>query len=176
MRRVAILLAATMALSAFVFAGPATAANPTAKKITSCKKDKKLNENIPLAFVPFFLGETSAERAGSVQDGDKITALLEESTKAAQAAGQSSADKATYPVAIVAECDGKTGATFTYDLALGLAKPVTNPPSTGAGLNFAGDAVLVKGKWLISGLTVCDLLGANPATPTIGQRCQDAVL
>jgi len=171
MRRVAILLVTTMALSAFVFAGPASAA-----KIKSCKSDKKIEQNIQAAFVPFFLGETSAARAANIQDGDKIVTLLEESTAAAQAAGQSSSSTATYPVEIVASCDGKKAATFTYDLALGLPKPVTSPPSTGAGLNFAGDAVLVNGKWLISALTICDLIGANPNTPTIGQRCQDAVL
>jgi hypothetical protein len=160
-----------MVLSIVALAGPASAA-----KIKSCQKDKKINENIQKAFAPFFLAETSAERAANVQDGDKIAPLLEESTAAAQAAGQSSSSTATYPVSIEATCDGKKNATFTYDLALGLPKPVTNPPSSGAGLNFAGDAVLVKGKWVITGLTICDLIGANPNTPTIGQRCQDAVL
>lgn len=176
MRRVAIMLVAASVLGTIAAATPASAASPAAKKITSCQKDKKLNANIQAAFVPFFLGETSTARTATVEDGSKITALLDESTAAAQAAGQSSSSTATYPVAIVATCDGKTGATFTYDLALGLPKPVTNPPSTGAGLNFAGDAVLTKGKWLISGLTICDLIGANPNTPTIGARCQDAIL
>jgi hypothetical protein len=171
MRRVALLLVAASVLSTVVFAGPASAA-----KIKSCQKDKKLNENIQKAFVPFFLGETSAERAANVQDGDKITALLDESTAAARAGGQTTANTATYPVSIDATCDGKKAATFQYDLALNVPKPITSPPSSGVGLDFAGDAVLVKGKWLITALTICDLIGANPATPTIGQRCQDAVL
>lgn len=174
MRRVAILLAAAMVLSTgVVTAAPASAQKE--KKIKSCQKDKKLNQNIQAAFVPFFLGETAEERAESVQDGEKIITQLEASTAAAQASGQSSADTATYPVSIDATCDGKKAATFNYDLALGLAKPVTNPPSTGIGLSFAGDAVLVKGKWLITALTICDLIGANPDTPTLGQECQDAV-
>lgn len=176
MRRVAILLAATMALSAFVFAGPASAANPTAKKITECKKDKKINANIQAAFAPFFLGETAADKAANVQDGEKIIPQLEKSTAAAQAGGQSNSSTVTYPVAIKATCDGKKAATFTYDLALGVPKPVTAIPSTGAGLNFAGDAVLEKGKWVVTALTVCDLIGANPATPGLGEECQTAAL
>ena len=55
MRRVAILLAATMALSAFVFAGPASAA-----KVKSCKSDKKLAANIQTAFNQYLTGDTSA--------------------------------------------------------------------------------------------------------------------
>ena len=171
MRRVVLLLVAASIMSVGLMAGPASAA----KKITSCQKDKNVNANIQAAFVPFFLGATSADRVKTVADGTKITALLDESTAAAQAAGQSSSSTATYPVAIQATCDSKTTATFTYDLALGLPKPVTNPPSTGVGLKFAGDALLKKGKWLISAGTICDLIGANPNTPTIGPRCLDAI-
>jgi len=175
MRRVALVMAAAMVLGT----GLATSASPAfakEKKIESCQKDKKLNENIQTAFVPFFLGATAAERGAAVQDGDKIIPFIDESNKAAQAAGQSSSATATYPVSIDATCDGKKAATFEYDLALNVPKPVTAVPSTGIGLNFAGDAALVKGKWLITALTICDLIGQNPATPTIGQRCQDAAL
>jgi len=171
MRRVVLLLVAASIMSVGLMAGPAGAA----KKITSCQKDKNVNANIQAAFVPFFLGATSADRVKTVKDGAKITSLLDESTAAAQAAGQSNSSTATYPVTIKATCDSKTTATFTYDLALGVPKPVTSPPSSGAGLNFAGDAVLSKGKWLVSAGTICDLIGANPNTPTIGQRCLDAI-
>jgi hypothetical protein len=172
MRRVALLLIAAMVLGLVAMAGPAAAQ----KKVKSCQKDKKLNENIQAAFVPFFLGETSAERAATIENGEALEPILEQSTQAALAAGQTSAATATYPVSIDATCDGKKNATFNYDLALAIPKPVTNPPSTGIGLNFAGDAVLVKGKWVISGLTVCDLIGQNPNTPTLGAECQDVVL
>ena len=171
MRRVVLLLVAAAIMSVGLMAGPAGAA----KKITSCKADKKIDANIQAAFVPFFLGETSADRVKTVDDGAKITALLDESTAAARAGGQSSSSTATYPVSIKATCDSKTTATFTYDLALNVPKPITSPPSSGAGLSFAGDALLKKGKWLISAGTICDLIGANPATPTIGQRCIDAI-
>lgn len=173
MRRVALVLVAVAVMSVGFTAGPASAQK--GKKITSCKKDKKINENIQAAFVPFFLGETSAARAASVQDGEKIISILDESTAAAAAAGQTSSATATYPVSIEATCDGKKAATFSYDLALQVPKPVTNPPSSGIGLDFAGDAVLVKGKWVVSGATICDLVGQNPNTPGLGQKCLDAI-
>jgi hypothetical protein len=174
MRRVAILLVAAAVLGAGAIAGPAHAAKD--KKIKSCQKDKNINANIQAAFVPFFTGETAADRVKNVQDGSKIQALVEESTNAVRAAGQVAANTVTYPVEINATCDGKKAATFKYDLALNQPKPVTNPPSTGIGLEFAGDAVLVKGKWVITALTICDLIGANPNTPGLGERCQKAAL
>src|SRR5215211_2854000 len=157
MRRVALLLVAASVLSIGVFAGPAHAA-----KVTSCKQDKKLNQNIQAAFAPFFTSDATAEKMATIQDGDKIAPIVEEGARVAAAAGQTSAGTTTYPVKVQATCDGKKAATFTYDLALSVPKPVTKPPVSGAGLNFSGDAVLSKGKWLISGATICDLVGANP--------------
>ncbi|MFM8304578.1 MAG: hypothetical protein ACKOA9_09815 [Actinomycetota bacterium] len=172
MRRVALLLAGAMVLSTVAFAGPASAA-----KVTSCSKDKKLNVNIQKAFIPFFVGTTATEKVANVQDGDKITTVVEESTQAARSGGQTASGTVTVPVEVKATCDGKKAAIFTYDLALNQpAGTENNPPATGAGLNFAGDAVLQKGKWVIAALTICDLIGQNPNTPTIGQRCQDAAL
>lgn len=173
MRRVAILLVASLTLGTGLVtaASPAFAAKKTAK-ITSCKADKNLNVNIQKAFIPFFAGQTAAERVANVKDGTKILAPVAVSTEAARASGQSTAGLVTVPVKVVATCDGKTGATFTYDLALNQpASAVSSPPATGAGLNFSGDAVLVKGKWLIDALTVCDLIGRNPNTPTVGPDC-----
>jgi hypothetical protein len=167
------MLVAVSVLGIGVTAGPAEAKT---KKITVCKKDKKINENIQAAFATYFTGATSAEKMANVQDGDKISSISDEALKAAQASGQAgTSTTTTYPVSIDASCDSKTTATFEYDLALGVPKPVTSPPSTGIGLNFAGDAAIVKGKWLISGATVCDLLGQNPATPGLGARCLAAL-
>jgi hypothetical protein len=107
-----------------------------------------------------------------VKDGTKIQPSVEISTAAAKASGQSTASTVTIPVKVVATCDGKTGATFTYDLALNQPlTAVSTPPATGAGLNFSGDAVLVKGAWLIDAATICDLIGKNPTTPTLGADC-----
>lgn len=170
MRRVAILLATTLALSAFVFAGPASAA-----KVKSCQKDKKLAENIQTAFNQYLTSETSTDKMKLVEDGTKLIAISDEGSAAAAAAGQTSADKATLAVAIKPTCDGKKAATFKYDLAVGVPKPITSIPSTGIGLNFAGDAVLSKGVWLISGATVCDLIGQNPNTPGLGDKCLNAL-
>ena len=59
MRRVALLLVATMVLgTGVVTAAPAMAAkDKKEKKVKSCQKDKNLNDNIQEAFVPFFLGQ-----------------------------------------------------------------------------------------------------------------------
>ena len=175
MRRVALMLVAVSVLGIGFTAGPASAATKPAK-ITTCKKDKNLNANIQAAFVTYFLGATTTDKMANIQDGAKVAPFSDEATAAAQASGQAgTATTATYPVTIKATCDGKTAATFTYDLALNVPKPITTPPSSGVGLNFAGDAALVKGKWLITPTTICDLIGANPATPTLGARCTAAV-
>jgi len=175
MRRVALMLVAISVLGIGFTAGPASAASKPAK-ITTCKKDKNLNANIQAAFANYFTADGTANKLAQVQDGTKIATYSDQATAAAQASGQAgTSSTTTYPVKIQATCDGKATATFTYDLALNIPKPVTNPPSTGVGLNFAGDAALVKGKWLITGGTVCDLLGANPATPTLGAQCTAAL-
>ena len=171
MRRVAILLAGAIVLSSMVFtAGPASAA-----KVKSCQKDKKIAENIQAAFNQYLTGETSTDKMKLIQDGTKLIAISDEGAAAALAAGQTSSDKTTLAVEIDATCDGKKAATFNYDLAVGVPKPVTSVPSTGIGLNFAGDAVLEKGVWLISGATICDLIGQNPNTPGLGDKCLAAL-
>ncbi|MFO1538705.1 MAG: hypothetical protein ACKOVH_12945 [Actinomycetota bacterium] len=177
MRRVAILLVASLALGTGLVtaASPAFAAKKKTAKITSCKADKNLNVNVQQAFIPFFAGQTAAEKVAKVKDGTKIQASVEISTAAARAGGQSSAGTVTIPVKIQATCDGKNGATFFYDLALNQPpSAVSTPPATGAGLNFSGDAVLVKGVWLIDAVTICDLIGKNPNTPTLGADCTKA--
>jgi hypothetical protein len=176
MRRVALMLVAISVLGIGFTAGPAYAKSTKPAKITSCKKDKKLNANIQTAFATYFLGATTTDKMTNVQDGTKVAPFSDEATAAAKASGQGgTATTGTYPVTIKATCDGKTTATFTYDLALNVPLPIATPPSSGVGLNFAGDAALVKGKWLITGGTICDLVGANPATPTIGARCTAAL-
>jgi hypothetical protein len=167
------MLVAVSVLGIGFTAGPAQAAKE--KKITSCKKDKLLAEHIQTAFNTYLGGSTTAEKMAGVQDGDKIAPISDEGARIAAANGQTSSSTTTYAVSIKPTCDGKTGATFTYDLAINVPKPVTNPPSSGIGLNFAGDAALVKGKWLISGSTVCDLIGQNPQTPGLGEKCLAAL-
>jgi len=180
MRRVALVLLATSLLSVGVLAGPAGAGvDAKAKKsakITDCKKDKNSAENIRAAFTPFFLGASTADKLAGIADGDKLVAIIDESTAAANASGQGgSATTATYPVIVEVTCDGKTAATFKYDLALNQPRNLTTPPTKGAGLSFVGDAELVKGKWKVAGATLCDLVGANPATPTLGAKCLTAL-
>jgi hypothetical protein len=172
MRRVAALLvAASISSLAFgLFAGPASAA----AKVTDCKKDKKLNPNITKALDAYLTGATSADQMKFVQNGAKIVPFSEQSRQEAAAKGQTSADTKTLTFGLKATCDGKKAATFTYDLALNVPKSATTTPTKGAGLNFSGDAVLdtKKGVWLISALTICDLLGGGDAA--LGQQCAQA--
>ena len=170
MRRVALLLVAVSVLGIGITAGPAQAAKE--KKITDCKKDKNLDANIAKAFDTYLSGDTTAIKMSLVEDGDKIAPISDKGAAAALANGQTNSSTTTQTFNVQATCDGKKAATFTYDLATGIPKPVTAPPTKGLGLNFAGDAVLSKkGVWLVSALTVCDLIGKNPLTPTLGAEC-----
>ena len=174
MRRVVLVLVAIAVMSVGVLTGPAGAAKT--KKITDCKKDKNLAANITKAFNTYLGGTTTAEKMTYIQDAAKLTPISEKGAAAAAAAGQTTSDTATQIYKLTPTCDGKTGATFTYDLGR-VPRPITGPPSTGFGLSFAGDAVLdkKKGVWLISSATICDLIGQNPQTPGLGQKCLDAI-
>jgi hypothetical protein len=175
MRRVLLVVMAASVMSLGFVAGPAEAAKT--KKITNCKKDKALNENVAKAFDAYLSGDTTAQKMLYVEDGSKIAPISDKGSAAAAAAGQTSTGTTTLTFNVQATCDGKKAATFTYDLATGIPKPVTAAPTKGLGLNFAGDAVLdkKKGIWLVSGATICDLIGKNPNTPTLGAECLTAI-
>jgi hypothetical protein len=172
MRRLVLLIVSAAIVSVGFMAGPAGAA----KKITDCKKDKNLEANITKAFNLYLGGTTTAEKMTLVQDAAKLTPISDEGAAAAAAAGQTTSDTATQIYKLTPTCDGKTTATFTYDLGR-VPRPITGPPATGFGLSFAGDAVLdkKKGVWLVSSATICDLIGQNPNTPTLGAKCLDAI-
>lgn len=165
MRRLVVLVVAAAVMALGAFGGSAHAA----KKITNCKKDKKLDENIAKSFQAFL--SRSPGHEDLLEKGDVLAQFIEEGRRA-----NPNPTNKTWVVDLQATCDGKKAATFTYDLALTDAT-ATSAPTKGLGLNFAGDAILdkKKGIWLISALTVCDLLGQNPATPGIGDRCIAAV-
>lgn len=175
MRRVLLVVIAATVMSLGFVAGPAEAAKT--KKLTDCKKDKALNANIAKAFDAYLSGDTTAAKLLYIEDGAKIAPISDKGAAAALAAGQTSASTTTLTYNVQATCDGKKAATFTYDLAIGIPKPVTAAPTKGLGLNFAGDAVLdtKKGVWLVSGATICDLIGKNPNTPTLGAECLTAI-
>ncbi len=85
-------------------------------------------------------------------------------------AARRSSTTTTAAVDIQATCDGKKAATFTYDLAVGLPKPVTGSAVHRHRPDFAGDAVLTKkGVWFISGAArSVTSSGQNPNTPGLG--------
>jgi hypothetical protein len=172
MRKFAVLLLAFAVVGVGITAAPAGAQKQ--KKITSCKKDKNLDENIAKAFNQYLGATTTTEKLTYVEDGAKIAPISDEGAAAAAAAGQTNPTTATQIYKVTATCDGKKAATFNYDLGV-VPRPITGPPATGFGLNFAGDAVLQKGVWLISAATICDLIGQNPRTPGLGAKCLAAI-
>ena len=173
MRRVVLLLVAAAIMSVGLMAGPAGAA----KKVTDCKKDKNLVPSITKAFNTYLGGATTAEKMTYIQDAAKVAPISDEGAALAAANGQTNSTTATQIFKLEATCQGKTAANFTYDLGV-VPRPITGtPPSTGYGLKFAGDAVLdkKKGVWLISSATICDLIGQNPQTPGLGDKCLQAI-
>lgn len=174
MRRVALLLVLTLVVGVGFTASPAVAQKKKSAKITACKKDKNLNSNLEKAFDQFLTGSTTAEKMQYIEDGDKVGTFVEEGAKEAAERGQTNPNTANVTVNLQATCTGKKTAEFTYDLAIGLPKPVTSKPATGVGLNQAGDAVLTKkGQWLITGATICDLIARG--NPDRGSRCLNAL-
>lgn len=171
MRRVALLLVSASLVGAAVFSGGPAGAAKNAKKVTSCKQDKKINENIAKAFDAFLSGTVVADQVKYVQNGDKVAPFVQEGLQEAADKGQSTSDTMTLTFGVDATCDGKKAATFSYDLALGVARTPPTSALKGAGLSFQGDAILdtKKGQWYISALTICDLIAAGNSER--GQRC-----
>jgi hypothetical protein len=176
-KRLAVLL--TVVLGATFFVATATGASASVadqKKETKCNA-KKSAKGIQKSFNTFFLGETGEDKVKNVdltkEEAVGVAAAIQKSSDAAAAGGQTQTGRDTLSTSIVVTCQGKTGASFTYDLLFkDQTTGTTTPP---LGLSFIGDAVLKKGVWKISGATVCDLTAQNPASPDAGADCYKAI-
>jgi hypothetical protein len=174
-KRLAVLL--TVVLGATFFVATATGASASvASKETKCNA-KKSAKGIEKSFNTFFLGKTGVDKVKNVdltkEEAVGVAAAIQKSSDAAAAGGQTQTGRDTLSTSIVVTCQGKTKASFSYDLYFkDTTTGTTTPP---LGLSFLGDAALKKGVWKISGATVCDLTAQNPASPDAGADCYKAI-
>ena len=168
-------LVATMAVA---FAGPAAAKGgpkPPKPPPKESKCSTKSQAGVQYAMDGFLTGANGAAKVAFVQNGSGLATLLDQTFNAASAAGLTKPTQDTVSLALKSRCTGKTTASFTYGLQY---KDKATGTTTGQPLaNQSGGAVLVKGHWLITELTVCDLtnlLGmALPGVP-YGMECYQA--
>jgi hypothetical protein len=110
----------------------------------------------------FLEATTAADKILTVENGDKIEAILQQSIDKLAGANP---NVVAYDVKIT--LDGPDKATFTFDLAS------KDDPNTGLGLSQAGDAVQIDDTWFITAETVCDLTALGD--PTLGEQCLNAL-
>ena len=166
---VAVALAAAAPAGA---AGTTTTTTPKSPKVTTCST-KTAVQGVTLAMDDFLSGDPSIAMK-YVNQGALIGASYQLSEQLDTAAGLTSATSLTLPTKVGVKCEGKTKANFTYDLYIkDKTTSTTGPP---LGLNEAGDALIVKGHWLISASTVCDLeSGAGAVAAQASNECYSAV-
>jgi hypothetical protein len=151
-------LAGTMSAA---LAGPAGAKSSpttttTVPKVTKCSS-KTAVAGLTRAMNSFLSGNPAIAMK-YIDQGDKIGASYQLSEQLDTAAGLTSATKMTLPINIKVTCTGATKANFQYDLYMkDTTTGTTTPP---LGINQSGDALIKKGVWYVSALTVCDLEAA----------------
>jgi hypothetical protein len=168
-------LVATMAVT---FAGPAGAkGSPSGPKPPpkESKCSSSSTKGITYAMTQFLIGNGGAGKAAWVQNGAPLASVLDATFTAAAQAGLVKATQNTVPASIQSRCTGKTTASFTYDLQY--QDKATGTTQAPLGLHNAGSAVLVKGRWLVTAQTVCDLtslLGMALPNSPYGAQCYAA--
>jgi hypothetical protein len=169
-------LAGTMSAA---LAGPAGAkggggstTTTTAPKVTKCVT-KTATQGITQAMNSFLSGNPAIAMK-YIDQGAKIGASYQLSEQLDTAAGLTSATKLTLPINVKVTCKGSTKANFQYDLYMkDTTTGTTTPP---LGLNQGGDALIKKGVWYVSALTVCDLeAAAGSAAAQATNQCYMAI-
>jgi hypothetical protein len=165
-------LAATMAVT---FAGPAGAKGgpkPPPKESSCSSKSIK---GITYSMTGFLGATGGAAKVAYIQNGTPLASVIDQTFAAAATAGLVKPTQNDLPASIAVKCSGKTTAKFTYDLQY--QDKATGTTQAPLGLHNAGGAVLVKGHWLITAQTVCDLtslLGMALPGSTYGNQCYQA--
>jgi hypothetical protein len=168
-------LVATMAVA---FAGPAAAKGgpkPPKPPPKESKCSTKSQPGIQYAMDGFLTGATGAAKTAFVQNGSVLASLVDQTFAAATQAGLTKPTQDTVSLALMSKCTGKTTATFQFGLQY--KDKATGTTSGQPLVQQAGSAVLVKGHWLITPVTVCDitnLLGMAIPGSTFGTRCYQA--
>jgi hypothetical protein len=155
----ALMLGAPMA----VVLGAAVARASAAAKATpngAVCNPKTAPKGIAAAFNQFLAAPSAAEKVKLVDQGHKVEDAVGKSTQVALTSGRETSALQDVAVNLEVTCTAKTKATFAFDLQLRQAATgVTTPP---LGLRQPGAAVLRKGTWYVTALTVCGFEALNP--------------
>ena len=153
LRLVRVLLSVIVA-TGLVVLGTSAAASASVgdKKIKKCAT-KTASKAIAKALAKTMNAETG-------EDSAKVMDVPPDQFDAFAAALQQAKDASTPSgvelkvINVKATCQGKTSASFTFDIAA--------DDGTVVAPGQEGDAVLKKGKWLLNPVNACDNLGRNP--------------
>jgi len=142
--------------AAGVRAAAVTKATPTG---ATCNP-KTAARGIAAAFNQFLAAPTAPEKVKFVDQGTKVEAAVGTSSQVTLTSGRSSPPLQDVAVNLEVTCTAKTKATFAFDLQLKQSTTgATTPP---LGLRQPGEAVLKKGTWYVTALTVCDFAALSP--------------
>jgi hypothetical protein len=136
---------------------------------------KSAARGIAAAFNQFLAAPTAPEKVKFVDQGTKVEAAVSQSSQVTLTSGRSSPPLQDVAVNLEVTCTAKTKATFAFDLQLRQSTTgATTPP---LGLRQPGEAVLKKGIWYVTALTVCDFaaLSPDPANQPAVAACYQAL-
>ncbi len=175
---VAALTAFTLGLPAgLALTGAAAQAGIGAKgspRPTSCSP-KTTGKAVAAAFNQYLAASAPVEKVAVVDQGAKVLDAVAKNTAVMVAAGRDQPALQERAVNVAVVCAARTAAHFTFDLQLRQATTgVTTAP---LGVHQPGDAVLKKGAWYLTALTVCAFLALNPdpANEPAVAECHQAV-
>jgi hypothetical protein len=172
----AVMMAVSLAGPAGAKGGPTTTAPGGGKPPPSEKAcSKSSTKGVVYAMNGFLTGSNGTAKVAFVQNGAPLASVLDATFQAASTAGLTKPTQDTVPATVTVKCTGKTAASFTYDLQY--RDKTTGTTQAPLGLHNAGSAVLVKGHWLVTPQTVCDLtslLGMAIPNSPYGAQCFSA--
>jgi hypothetical protein len=152
----------------------ATAATRAAPAVTTCEP-KTAAKGIAAAFNQFLAAPTAPEKLRFVDQGTRVEAAVAKSNQVTLTSDSASPALEDVAVNVAVTCTAKTKATFAFDLQLKQSTTgATTPP---LGLRQPGTAVLKKGTWYVTALTVCDFaaLSPDPANQPAITECYQAL-
>lgn len=153
----AVMLGAPMATVLTAVEARATTVTKATPNRAACNA-KTARKGIAAVFNQFLAAPTAAEKVKFVDQGPKVEAAVGKSAQVALTSGRQKLQDVAVKLEVT--CTAKTKATFAFDLQLKqTATGATTPP---LGLRQPGEAVLRKGAWYITALTVCGLAALNP--------------
>jgi hypothetical protein len=170
----AVTLGAPMAVVLSATGVGATAVTKATPTVATCSS-KTAAKGIAAAFNQFLAAPTISEKVRFVDQGTKVQAAVAKTNQATLTSGRSTPPLQDVAVNFEVTCTAKTKATFAFDLQLKRsATGATTPP---LGLRQPGEAVLKKGTWYVTALTVCDFaaLSPDPANQPAVAECYQAL-